>query len=189
MIQILKGEFITTMSDEEFYNFCQQQEGVRLERNSNRELIIMAPSTLDSASADLEIGSQIRNWNLKTGQKGKAFGSAAGFTLPNGAVRSPDAGWISNERFKTSGYSGEGFIKACPEFVVEVKSPSDTLMELEEKMQEYLENGSLLGWIVDPKSKQIYIFKSNNQRVIKNFDEEITGENVLGGFTLDTSTL
>lgn len=135
------------LSDEEFFQFCQANRDLRIERSPNGEIIVMSPAGGYASFQNLKVASQLDAWATKDGS-GVAFESSAGFRLPNGAMRSPDAAWVTLARLKTLGHRDkEQFIPLCPDFVIEVASPSDDIAELREKMKEYLAGGLRLGWL------------------------------------------
>jgi Uma2 family endonuclease len=141
------------LTNEEFFAFYIANRELRIERNSNREILIMPPSGSETGMYDAGLTIKIGIWNNET-RLGKVFGSSAGFTLPNDAVRSAHAAWIGNERWKEVPEADrKKFVRICPDFVAEIKSPSDSLKDLHKKMQEWMENGCRLGWLLDPDEK------------------------------------
>ena len=146
------------LTDELFTQLCQANPLMRLERSAEGELVIMAPAGMESSGRNLILTGQLFVWVQKTGL-GKAFDSSAGFTLPNGAIRSPDASWITRERLNTlTREQRERFAPICPDFVAELRSPSDEVDILREKMEEYRECGARLGWLIDPWSRRVEIY-------------------------------
>lgn len=185
---VLKDSVTASMTDEEFLKFCMENPDLRIERNSNLEIIIMSPVTSLSGYHSGEIYGQLRDWNRKTG-KGIVFDSSAGFTLPDRSVLSPGASWLSKEKWsKLSEQDKNKFAPVCPEFVMEVKSKTDSLEDLQRKMKVWVSNGVRLAWLVIPDEEAVYIFKpvgsmNKIQRV------KITGEGPVSGFELDLSAL
>lgn len=176
------------MTDEELYEFCVMNRDLRIERDQNQNIIIMAPVGGGSGFYEGEFIADIKFWVRKT-KKGITFSSATGFILPNGAMRSPDACWVSTKNWQTV-TDKEKFLRIVPEFVVEVRSPSDNLKPLKEKMLEWLENGVLLGWLIDVKNKQTFIYRKNQDiETINGFDKKLTGEEIMPEFEFDLSLL
>lgn len=178
-----------TLSDEEFFAFCRQNPDLRIERSAEGEVEIMAPAGSGSSSRNATVTYLLKAWSLGGGT-GVVFDSSGGFILPNGATRSPDAAWVHRSRLK--GFTAaqkERFLPLCPDFVIEVRSPSDSLALTHEKMREYIENGALLGWLLDVPSKQAYVYRPEHP--VEQFDAptSLSGEPELPGFTLDLSTI
>ncbi|MGH9762282.1 MAG: Uma2 family endonuclease [Blastocatellia bacterium] len=147
------------LSDDQFFELAQINHDLRLERNARGELIIMPPTGGETGDRNAEITMQLRMWAKRNGT-GTAFDSSTGFSLPNSAVRSPDASWVRNSRLAAlTSDQLKKFIPLCPDFVIELRSASDTLADLREKMLEYLENGALLGWLIDPDNRRVYVYR------------------------------
>ncbi len=187
---ILRGSFTGKMTDEEFLKFCLDNPELRIERNSNLEIVIMSPAGSLSGLFSGEVYGQLRDWNKIT-QTGFVFVSSAGFTLPDRSVFSPDASWIRKDRWQAlSKEQRRGFAPICPEFIIEVKSPSDLLSDLKKKMALWIQNGAQLAWLIDPFDETVYIFRPNgSEQVIEGFNQGVRGEGDLEGFVLDTSPL
>ncbi|MBI4645752.1 MAG: Uma2 family endonuclease, partial [Bacteroidia bacterium] len=135
------------LTEEQFFLLCSENKEIRFERDKHKNIIMNSPTGALTSSSHIEIAAQLRNWNYVY-KLGKVFDSSAGFTLPNGAIRNPDASWISKERWKKiSQEDKERFAHICPDFVIEVKSKTDSLKQQKEKMLEWLENGCKLGWL------------------------------------------
>jgi Uma2 family endonuclease len=176
---------IIQLDDEQFYQFCQINRDVRIERNALGELLIMPPTGGETSDRNAEITMQLRRW-AKADGSGTSFDSSGGFVLPNRAVRSPDAAWIERSRLEAlSKAQRKKFIPLCPDFVLELGSPSDELGVLQVKMQEYLENGALLAWLIDPEARQVYVYRPGMVAECLENREAISGETVLPGFVLD----
>lgn len=176
------------LSDEVFWRLCRANPNLRLERSSAGELIIVSPSGADSDRRNLGIAAQLWNWNQANGRPGVAFGPSAGFTLPNTAVRGPDAAWLSRDRWESLSEDDRArFTHICPEFVVEVRSPSDRKGELRAKMREYIMNGARLGWLIDPtiQARTVEIYRPDRPVEILKHPVTLSGEDVLPGFVLD----
>jgi Uma2 family endonuclease len=176
---------IIDLSDEQYFQLCQANRDLRFERTATGELIIMSPTGGETGNRNGRIGQQLFNW-VDVNPSGIAFDSSTGFKLPNGADRSPDAAWIKLERWDTLTPSQkQKFIPLCPDFVIELLSPSDRIAVIQEKMQEYLDNGTRLGWLIDHKSKQVEIYRANREVEIIVSPKTLSGETVLPGFILN----
>lgn len=173
------------MNDEQFFEFCQAHRDYRIERNSKGEIIIMPPTGWETGDKNAEITTQLRNWAKQDGS-GKSADSSAGYKMPNGATMSPDASWILNERLeKVSLAKRRKFLPLAPDFVIELRSESDSLTKLKEKMQEYIENGVSLGWLIDAGEHKIYVYRPEREVETLDNPAEISGEPVLKGFVLN----
>lgn len=173
------------MTDEQFFEFCQSNRDVRIERSSQGEVIIMPPTGWETGNKNAEIIVQLGNW-AKKDRRGKSADSSAGYKMPNGAVMSPDASWILKERLeKISPNKRRKFLPLAPDFVIELRSESDSLSKLKEKMREYIENGVSLGWLIDAGEQTIYVFRQNAEVEVLENPTEISGESILQGFTLN----
>ncbi len=174
-----------SFSDEEFLEFCRRNPDARIERDSTGEIIIMAPAYTETGGMNSGLSGLVWLWARQDGT-GRAFESSTGFTLPNRALRSPDTSWVSYEKWNAlSDDERTGFAKICPDFVVELRSSSDSLAKVKEKMTEYMENGALLGWLIDPIEKRIYVYRPSAEPEVLNDPETISGEPVLHGFLLE----
>lgn len=172
-------------NEDEFFRFCQANRDLQIERSAEGEIIVMSPAGGYSSFQNLEVASQLRAWATKDGS-GVAFDSSAGFRLPNGAVRSPDVAWVERSRLaKLSRREKEQFIPLCPDFVIEVASPSDEVSELRAKMAEYRSLGLRLGWLILPASKQVEIYAPASEVQILSTPEALTGDPLLPGFRLE----
>ena len=173
------------LSDEQFYQLCQINEDWKLEQTAKGELIIMPPVGAISGNRESDFNGYVWLWNLQT-KLGKVFSSSTVFTLPNGGKRSPDVAWIANERWDSlSIQEKEKFAKICPDFVIELRSRTDSLSQLQEKMQEYLNSGLRLGWLIDPQNQQVEIYRQNQSVEIISLPTSLSEENVLPGFILE----
>lgn len=176
---------VIEMTDDQFFEFCQINRELRIERTAQGELLIMPPTGWKTSERNAEITMQLRIWAKQDGT-GIATDSSAGFKLPNGADRSPDAAWIRSERLATlTPEQKEKFLPLCPDFVTELRSPTDSLTALQAKMQEYLDNGAQLGWLIDPLQRRVYVYRPEAVVEILDNPETISGDPVLPGFTLD----
>ena len=177
------------MTVAEFYEFCQANRDLRIERSASGEVIIMPPAFSDTGNRNLKIAQQLANWADQDGT-GEAFDSSSGFTLPNGATRSPDAAWIRLERWNALTEEEQAsFAPICPDFVVELKSSSDTLSRLQAKMAEYLENGARLGFLIDRKQRQVHVYRPNQEPEILENPDAVSGEPKLPGFQLQMAKI
>lgn len=158
---------------------------LRLERTATGVLIVNPPTGWETGERNSSLTGQLYRWYEDHEELGKTFDSSTGFTLPNGAIRSPDASWVSQPRWNAlSPEQKEGFASICPDFVVELRSASDSRAALQEKMQEYMANGAQLGWLIDPQTRQVEIYRqSKDVEVLTNL-MELSGEEVLPGFVL-----
>ncbi|HEY9650814.1 MAG TPA: Uma2 family endonuclease [Coleofasciculaceae cyanobacterium] len=177
---------IPRLSAEGFIELCKANQDLQLELTATGEVIIMPPTFSWTGKQNSGLNAQLWNWNDRTGL-GIVFDSSTGFTLPNGAVRSPDASWVSNERWKalSETQQKEEFSPVSPDFVVELRSSSDSLNKLREKMQEYIDNGVRLGWLIDSTTKQVEIYRQGQDVEVLESPVTLSGENVLPGFVLD----
>ena len=173
------------LSDDQFYQLCQINEYYKFEQTAKDELIILPPSNLITGNREAELNGNLMIWNRQT-KLGKVFSSSTVFTLPNGGKRSPDVAWIANERWDSlSIQEKEKFAKICPDFVIELRSRTDSLSQLQEKMQEYLNSGLRLGWLIDPQNQQVEIYRQNQSVEIVSLPTSLSEENVLPGFILE----
>ena len=175
---------VIQLTDDQFYELCQKNSDVKFERNAKGELIIMAPTGGETGNCNAEITTDFGIWNRQT-KLGKVFDSSTGFKLPNGAERSPDIAWIKQERWDAlTSAQKEKFPPIAPDFVLELMSPSDTLRETQEKMQEYMENQVKLGWLIDRKTRRVEIYRQGKEVEVLESPTELSGEDVLSGFVL-----
>jgi len=173
------------MDDDRFFEFCQANRDLRIERNSHGEVIIMPPTGWETSDKNSEINFQLRLW-AKKDKRGKVAESSGGYKMPNGAVMSPDASWILNERLEqVSPAKRRKFLPLAPDFVIELRSESDSLSKLEEKMREYIENGVALGWLIDASESKIYVYRPEKEVETLENPAEISGEPILKGFVLN----
>lgn len=187
---VLKDRFTTGMTDEEFLWFCLENKDLRIERNSNLEIIIMSPVSSKSGNWSGEVFRQLANWAMQQGG-GVHFDSSTGFTLPDRSVFSPDASWVSLEKWNAlSEEDKDRFAPVCPEFVIEVRSKSDHIEDLQKKMEAWLKNGAQLAWLIDPREEVTYIYRPGKEaEKVQGLNKKITGEGPVKGFVLDLSLL
>jgi len=176
---------IIQLTGEQFYQLCVKNRELKLERNAQGELIIMPPTGGETGKSNLKLGSQLDLWNTAR-ELGEAFDSSTGFTLPNGAVRAPDLSWVEKSRWEAlTAEQRQKFLPLCPDFVIELMSPSDTLTEVQAKMQEYRANGCRLGWLINPKKREVEIYRLGQEVEVLLSPQTLSGEDVLPGFVLD----
>ncbi|MGF1492039.1 MAG: Uma2 family endonuclease [Microcoleaceae cyanobacterium] len=181
----LPRELSLQVTPEQFATLAAVNRDLKLERTATGELIVNPPTGGESGKRNLSISGQLNNWFEANDTLGEAFDSSTGFELPNGANRSPDASWLQKERWKAlTQEQREGFIPLCPDFVVELRSKTDSLTVLRAKMQEYMENGTQLGWLIDPKNKRVEIHRSGQAVEVLEHPMSLSGEGILPGFTL-----
>ena len=177
------------VTPEQFEELCSKYSDLRLELTSTGELIVMPPTASETGAHNASLTYQLMAWTKKDGS-GICFDSSTGFTLPNGAIRSPDASWIKCEKWELlTKEERKGFGPFCPEFVVELRSASDRLTQLRAKMEEYIENGASLGWLIDPFERRIHVYRPNQEIVILENPETVSGDPLLPGFTLNMTEL
>jgi Uma2 family endonuclease len=173
------------LTDEQFFNLCQNNQDWQFERNAKGELIIMPLVGGVSGNREADLITELNLWNRQT-QLGKVFSSSTIFRLPNGGDRSPDAAWIRLDRWESlTEEEREKFPPICPDFVIELRSRTDPLKPLQEKMQEYLNSGLLLGWLINPQDEEVEIYRCDRNVEIIKFPASLSGENILPGFILD----
>jgi Uma2 family endonuclease len=173
------------LTSEQFYQLCEDNPNLQLERNANGELIVRPPTGGETGKSNSKFNLQIGLWNEQT-ELGEAFDSSTGYTLPNGANRSPDASWVEKSRWEAlTPEQREKFIPLCPDFAVEILSPTDSLKKTQEKMQEYMDNGCRLGWLINRKKREIEIYRPGQDVEVLQSPLTLSGENVLPGFVLN----
>ncbi len=176
---------IVELTDERFSELCRANRDLRLERTAEGELVVMPPAGSESSRRNARITSQLLVWSDRD-RTGVVFDSSGGFKLPNGAIRAPDAAWIRLDSWnKLTDEEKEKFAPVCPDFVIELRSASDSLSGVQEKMREYLENGAELGWLIDPQDKRVHVYSREAQVETLDNPPSITGEPLLPGFVLD----
>ena len=184
MTTILELKPIIQLTSEEFYQLCQVNPELPLELSCNGELIIMSPVGGETGNKEADLNFQISLWNHQT-KLGLVFSSSTVFDLPNGGNRSPDVAWISKERWNTlTPIQKQKFPPICPDFVIELRSPSDRLKPLQDKMIEYLDAGLRLGWLINPQDHTVEIYRPQQPKEILSFPVSLSGEDVLPGLTL-----
>ncbi|MBE9055103.1 MULTISPECIES: Uma2 family endonuclease [Sphaerospermopsis] len=182
---VLKMQPDIIMTDDQFFDFCKLNRDFRIERNQFGDLLIMSPTGSETDERNFNLIVQLGIWTKKDGT-GVGFGSSGGFTLPNGAVRSPDAAWIKKEKWEAiPTEQRKKFAPICPDFVVELRSETDNLKTLQEKMEEYIENGVKLAWLIDRKQQKVYIYRPSQPVEELDHPQTLNGEDILPGFILD----
>lgn len=177
------------LTDEQYFQLCQNNRDYRFEHTASGELLIMPPTGSDTGNRNIELAYQLQAWSRQN-NLGKAFDSSTGFTLPNGAKRSPDASWVKIERWNAlTPEQQERFAPICPDFVVELRSRTDSLKELQDKMQEYIDNGASLGWLIDRKNKRVEIYRPDKKVEILENPATLSAEDVLPGFVLNLTSI
>jgi Uma2 family endonuclease len=177
------------LSDEQFFQLCQDNRDLRLERSAKGDLIIMPPTGGETGNSNAGITAQLWLWN-NLHKLGVVFDSSTGFKLPNGADRSPDAAWIPLEKWQAlTPQQKERFLPLSPDFVIELMSPSDSLETARKKMQEYLDNGTRLGWLINRKTREVEIYRQGQAVEIFTNPESLSGENILPEFSLNLTLI
>ena len=177
------------LSDDQFAKLCALNPAMRFEYTSTGDLVIMPPTSSETGERNASLTADLVIWNRLT-SGGHVFDSSSGFILPNGARRSADVSWISNERWDAlSDRERRGFAQICPDFVLELKSSTDRLGPLQDKMQEYLDNGARLGWLIDPTDRVVYVYRSGEAVDRLEAPREVSGELGLPGFTLQLAAV
>ena len=182
-------DFERPMDDDEFFAFCAENRKLRIEREANGEILIMPPTGAESSYRNSDLITQLGFWSKRDG-RGRAFDSNSEFFLPNGAALGPDAAWVRSSRL--AGFTQEQkkrFLYLCPDFVVELMSPSDRLSKVQAKMQRWIENGAALGWLIDADQRTVYIFRpGKDPERLKDVDH-VDGEGPVEGFRLELSAI
>lgn len=180
---------VLQLTDDQLFDLCRLNRDLRIERTAHGGLSIMSPAGGDSSALNAEITIQLGTWAKRDGT-GRTFDSSGGFVLPNGAVRSPDAAWVSRARLAAlTAEQRMKFLPLCPDFVIELRSPTDGLPALRDKMREYVENGARLGWLVDPLGDQVFVHRPDCpvERLAR--PDRVSADPVLPGFRLDMDEL
>ena len=176
---------VIDMDEEQFFQFCQLNRDLQIERTAEGDIIIMAPEAGSSGRGSSKLVAMFEQWAEHNGA-GQVFGPSTGFTLPNGAMRSPDVAWVRNDRLDAlTEEEWQKFLPLCPDFVLELRSPSDAMGALQKKMEEYRENGAQLGWLLDPVSKRVHVYRPGAAVEVLDNPATVAGEPVLRGFVLD----
>jgi len=173
------------MTREEFAEFCSANPELRCEHTESGDVVIMPPEGGESGARGLKVGARLERWAERNGT-GVAFGSSTGFQLPNGATRSPDAAWVRRTRLVgLTPAEKKAFVPLCPDFVIEIRSPSDSLADQQEKLEEYITNGAALGWLIDPQSRSLWIYQPGEPPKRIDNPTSVAADPVLPGFVLE----
>ncbi len=174
-----------SMTDDEYFEFCALNRRVRIERTAEGEIIIMPPAGFETEDRNVDLVTQLRNWARKDG-RGRALGSNTEFFLPSGAALGPDACWIANERLEQfTKEQKRKFLRLCPDFVIELTSPSDRLTAVKAKMLQWMANGAKLGWLIDADRRTVYIYRPGREPEKITGVDRVTGDGPVAGFKLD----
>ncbi|MCC3416029.1 MAG: Uma2 family endonuclease [Microcoleus sp. PH2017_29_MFU_D_A] len=174
------------LTDDQFYELCQHHRDYKFERNAKGELLMVPPTGGETGNRNMDLSYQLQSWSRRNPNLGIAFDSSTCFKLPNGGNRSPDASWVKRERWEAlTAEERRKFPPLCPDFVVELRSPTDSIKETREKMQEYRENGACLGWLIDPQTRSVEIYRSDREIEILQSPVTLSGEDILPGFVLE----
>ena len=177
------------LSEEQFDELCRNHPDLQFELSAKGELIVMPPTSLESGWRNSDLTTEVTIWSREV-KTGIVFDSSTMFTFPNGAKRSPDVSWMSKEKWEELSESERRrFARVVPDFVIELRSPTDFLGDLQEKMKEYIENGVRLGWLIDPIEKKVHIYRTNGEVEVLDNPEKVSGENVLNGFELNVGEI
>ena len=180
---------VPQMSEEQFYEFCHRNPDLRIERTAKGEVIVMPPAFSDTGNRNNKLSYQLTRWAEQDGT-GEVFDSSKGFTLPNGAVRSPDTSWIKLDCWNALTDAQKGsFAPICPDFVIELRSTSDTLKSLQAKMQEYIENGVSLGLLIDYQNRTVYCYRTDGSVAVLSNPDIVSCDPELPGFTLQMAKI
>jgi Uma2 family endonuclease len=183
--QPVRLRFDRPMTDEELMRFCAENDALRVERDVNGELIVMSPSGSGTGQKNSDLIYQLTAWARET-NSGATFDSNAGFTLPDGSMRSPDAAWIAWPRWNAlTKQEQDGFAPICPEFVIELRSPSDSLTELQAKMRLWIANGAEVAWLVDPSRKTVEVYRPGREAEVLEGGSAVEGDGPVAGFVLE----
>jgi Uma2 family endonuclease len=182
---VLKLKPAINLTDDQLFELCQLNRDWRIEYTAQGELIVMPPTGGEASNRNAELTYQVQAWTRRD-QAGVAFDSSGGFKLPNGATRSPDAAWVRRSRL--AGLTREQkqkFLPLCPDFVIELRSPTDNLQAVLDKMQEYLDNGAQLGWLLDPVTRRVHVYVPQRSPEILEAPSTVSADPLLPGFVLD----
>lgn len=177
------------LTDEQFFELCRSNRDYQFERTASGDLLIMPPTGGETGKRNIDLLFQIQAWSRQN-KLGVAFDSSTCFKLPNGADRSPDASWINREGWNAlTAEQKEKFPPICPDFVVKLRSSTDSLKTLQEKMEEYRENGARLGWLIDPKARRVEVYRPGQKVEVLENPATLSAEEVLTGFVLNLESI
>jgi Uma2 family endonuclease len=172
------------MTDEELMRFCAANDGLRVEREPNGEILVMTPANSKTSKMNMRIGRLLDAWAEEDG-RGVAFDSSGGFTLPDGSMRNPDASWVENSRWQAlTDVQQSSFAPLCPDFILELRSPSDKLLEVHAKMHQWIVNGAAVAWLIDPIEKAVTIYRQGEQPEVLIEPTSVQGSGPIAGFEL-----
>jgi Uma2 family endonuclease len=177
------------MSDEEYFSFCMANPDLQIERTAEGEIVIMPPTGFETGDQNADLTMQLRAW-AKRDRRGRAVDSSVEYILPSGAARSPDASWVPRSRLaRLTAEQKKKFLRLCPDFVVELRSPSDRLRQVQAKMREWMDNGAKLGWLIDPEARTVYVYRpgETTERLID--PRRVEGEPPIDGFVLEMADI
>ncbi len=172
------------MTDEELMRFCAANDFLRVERDANGEILVMTPAGSNTSKTNMRISRILDEWAEADG-RGVAFDSSGGFTLPDGSMRNPDAAWILISRWDALSDVDKGrFAPICPDFILELRSPSDSLIELETKMEQWVANGAQVAWLIDPERQAVVVYRRGDRPETFFHPTSVQGTGVIAGFEL-----
>lgn len=180
----------SVMNDEEFFEFCRLNKDWQVERSKDGQILIMPPTLIETSFDNSELVRQLANWNFEK-KLGRVSESNGGYILPDTSMKAPDAAWISHERFNNRyNTDKKTFPYVCPEFIIELMSESDSLKSSTLRMEEWMENGCLMAWLINPKTEKVYVYRTEGLvHIIEGFDKKVSGEDILPDFELILSYL
>jgi Uma2 family endonuclease len=179
---------VLALSDDDFFDLCRDNRDLRLERAATGEILIMPPVGAETGRRGMRIAGQLDAWTTRDGA-GVAFDSSTGFLLPNGAIRSPDASWVRLERYlAVPSHHRERFAPLTPDFVIELRSPSDRLVDLQRKLDEYRDAGARLGWLIDPVEQRVHVYTAESTDILER-PRDVSADPLLAAFLLDLTPI
>ena len=177
------------LGEDQFFDFCQANRELRIERTAEGDCQIMAPTGGETGCRNSRLVAQLSVWADRDGS-GVVFDSSSGFILPNGATRSPDVSWVKKSRLATlSPQQKKRFLPLCPDFVIELRSPTDSINVLQDKMLEYIANGASLGWLIDPETKQVQVYQPEQAVIVSDNPLFVSTDDVARGFNLELTKI
>ena len=176
---------VVRLDDDELFELCRRNRDLHIERTSQGEIIVMSPAGGKTSDRNSAITAQLWIWAMRD-KTGRAFDSSGGFTLPNGAMRAPDAAWVERTRLSSLATDRhEKFLPLCPAFVIELRSPSDSLASVQAKLEEYIDNGARLGWLIDPSERRVHVYRPGFNVEIAEEPSSLNGDPELPGFVME----
>ena len=178
-------EGVVDLDENQLFELCRRNRDLRIERTARGEIVVMTPAGGRTSNRNIKIAAQLELW-AERDETGEAFDSSGGFTLPSGAMRSPDAAWVERSQLRELPPSSrEKFLPLCPTFVIELRSPSDPLSSVQSKLEEYIDNGTRLGWLIDPIQRRVYVYRPGLDAEILDQPRSVAGDPELPGFVLE----